>query len=66
MYWALAGLTGGTYGTAFTARAPRSRIVFPITSLACGCCGSVTTTPPGRMIPAFSAAISATVFPRNF
>ena len=55
-YSLLAGLTGGTYGTAFTARAPNSRIVFPMTSLACGCCGRVTTTPPGRMIPAFSAS----------
>ena len=40
--------------------------LMPMTSLAAGCCGRVTTTPPGRMMPAFSRAISPTVLPRNF
>ena len=65
MYSGLSGETGGTYGTALTAFAPNSRIVFPITSFACGCCGKVTTMPPGRIIPAFSRAISVTVLPRK-
>ncbi len=52
---AAAGDTGGMNGTAFTARAPRSRIVLPITSFASGDCGSVTTTPPSPDDPCLLA-----------
>src|ERR1035437_6463127 len=65
-YQVLPGAAGGTYCAALTPRAAKSRIALPITSFASACCGRVTTTPPGRMIPTFSRAISLTVLPRNF